>query len=52
VVKVSPIDVLKDPEYYIKMIKKIERLRNEEIERKEHGLNLIKPEEIKKSEWE
>ena len=22
------------------------------IERKEHGLNLIKPEEIKKSEWE
>ena len=31
IVKVSPIDVLKDPEYYLKMIKRIERLRNEYV---------------------
>jgi hypothetical protein len=51
-VKVSLIDVLKDPDYYIKAIKKIERLRNEEIYKRENDFNTTKKPEILKTEFE
>ena len=58
-VKVSLIDVLKDQDYYIKAIKKIERLRNEEVNthnkkifKKENDFNTFKKPLIVKSEFD
>ena len=55
----SLIDVLKDPDYYIKAIKKIERLRNEEVNsiiikiyKRENDFNTTKKPEILKTEFE
>ena len=52
-VKVNMIDVLKDPDYFIKQIDICEKARAEEIDRIERinrGENLEEP--VKKSEFE
>ena len=49
---VDILDVIKDPDYFLKAIDACEKLRNEEIERIEKGIPDEVAEIQKKSDWE
>lgn len=51
-VHVDILDVIKDPDYFIRMIDICEKSRNEEIERIEKGIPEEQVEVPKKSDWE
>lgn len=51
-VHVDILDVIKDPDYFLKAIDACEKLRNEEIERIEKGIPDEVAEVQKKSDWE